>query len=145
MGSDIDADFFETPFDQRIEFAHTRDVGQAFANAVDADVKGKIFLIGGGEKCQLTWGEFINNMMEGLGIGHLPESAFKKVKKEEDYYYTDWMDTKESQALLHYQSRTFEDYLADLKRGMGFRRYLTKLAGGTARKRILSGSPYYRQ
>ncbi len=142
ISGDMDASLFDTPFDQRIEFAHTRDVGKAFASAVEADTVGKILLVGGGENSQLTWGKFINTMMVSMGIGELPAEAFRIPEKEEDYYYTDWMDTEESERLLRYQKRTYDEYLEEIKESLGSRKYLMKLIGPLAKRMLLRKSPY---
>jgi UDP-glucose 4-epimerase len=142
---EIDQSLFDMPLDQRIEFAHTRDVGLAVTNAVAADTVGKILLIGGGERNQMLQREFIGRFLEAMGVGMLPESAFRQPTKPEDWYYTDWLDTEESQALLQYQTRTFDEFLAEFKKIMGFKRYLAKLFGGQARKRLLEASPYYHE
>jgi len=144
-GADIDATVFEMPLDQRIEFAHTRDVGQACANAVEADTIGKTLLIGGGPSNQMLEKEFLSKMFEGMGMGMLPDSAFKVATKPEEYYYTDWLDTTESQELLQYQSRSFEGFIEELKAKLGIKRYLAKLFSGQAKKRMLAASPYYQQ
>ncbi|TFG29719.1 NAD(P)-dependent oxidoreductase [Candidatus Thorarchaeota archaeon] len=145
LKSDIDQMIFEIPLDQRIEFGHSMDVGQACANAVDADTVGKTLLIGGGKSAQMLQREFISKIMESMGIGMLPESAFRVAKKPEEYFYTDWLDTEESQQLLQYQKRTFDDYIEELKAQLGVKRYLAKLFKGQARKRILEISPYYEE
>jgi len=143
--ADGDASIFETPLDQRVEFVHTRDVGQACANAIEAETIGKTLLIGGGTSNQMLEKEFLSKIFEGMGMGMLPDSAFKVAEKPEDYYYTDWLDTTESQEILQYQSRSFEDYVEELKSELGIKRYLAKLFSGTAKKRMLAASPYYQK
>lgn len=140
---EIDKSLFEMPLDQRIEFAHTRDVGVACANAVTAETVGKTLLIGGGEENQMLQREFIGRFLGAMGVGMLPDSAFRHATKPEEWYYTDWLDTEESQALLKYQTRTFDEFLEEFKKRMGFKRYLAKMFGGQARKTMLKASPYY--
>ena len=144
ISGELDPMLFEMPLDQRIEFVHTRDVGLACANAVDADTVGKTLLIGGGKSAQMLQREFISKMMEAMGIGMLPESAFRVAKKPEEYYYTDWLDTEESQRLLQFQTRTFDDYINEMKKQLGIKRYAAKLFKSQARKQMLSVSPYYK-
>jgi len=144
VGSDIDQMLFEMPLDQRIEFVHTRDVGLACANAVEVDTVGKTLLIGGGRSSQMLQREFISKMMEAMGIGMLPDSAFKVARRPEEYFYTDWLDTEESQRLLQFQTRTYEDYIDEMKKQLGIKRYAAKLFRSQARKRILAASPYYK-
>jgi UDP-glucose 4-epimerase len=143
MTTDIDPMLFEMPLDQRIEFVHSRDVGIACANSVEADTIGKILLIGGGKSSQLIQREFVSRFMESLGLEMLPDSAFKTATKPEEYFYTDWLDTEESQHLLQFQNRTFDQYLEEMKSMMGVKRYILKLFKEQAMKRMLAASPYY--
>jgi len=145
LGSDIDSIIFEIPLDQRIEFVHSRDVGIACANAVEAETIGKTLLIGGGKSSQMIQREFVSRIFESMGIGMLPDSAFKVATKPEEYYYTDWLDTEESQRLLQYQTRTFDDYIEEMKSQLGMMKYVAKLFKGQAQKRILKVSPYYKK
>ena len=136
---------FEMPLDQRIEFVHSLDVGIACANAVEAEVIGKTLLIGGGTSGQMIQREFVSRMFESMGLGMLPDSAFRVPTKPEEYYYTDWLDTEESQRLLQYQTRTFEQYLEETKSQLGMMRYVAKMFKGQAQKRVLATSPYYQE
>lgn len=145
LTTDMDPIVFEIPLDQRIEFVHTRDVGKACANAVEAETIGKTLLIGGGPSCQMLEREFVSKLFEGMGIGMIPDSAFRVATKPEEYFYTDWLDTQDSQQLLQFQSRSFEDYIGEMKSQLGIMKYVTKLFKGLARKRILNASPYYQK
>ena len=136
---------FEMPLDQRIEFVHYRDVGIACVNAVEAEVIGKTLLIGGGKSSQMIQREFVSRMFENMGIGMLPDSAFRVATKPEEYFYTDWLDTEESQRLLQFQTRTFEDYVEEMKSQLGILKYAVTLFKGLARKRLLKASPYYKE
>ncbi len=141
VSGEFDPMIFEIPLDTRLEFIHTMDVGLALLNSVDCQqCSCKILLLGGGKKCQIYQKEFISRFLEINGIGMLPEGAFGTKP-----YYTDWMDTSESQELLQYQTRTFDDYIDDLKKTIGFKRHLVKLMGPIIRKSLLARSPYYRQ
>ncbi|MBN2229433.1 MAG: NAD(P)-dependent oxidoreductase [Candidatus Thorarchaeota archaeon] len=143
VGTNIDPILFEIPLDQRIEFVHSRDVGLACANAVEADTVGKTLLIGGGKSGQMLQREFLSKFMEAMGMEMPPDSAFKIATKPEEYFYTDWLDTEESQRLLKFQTRTFDQYLEEMKSMMGMKRHIAKLFKGQAMKRILDASPYY--
>lgn len=143
MSTNMDPMAFEIPLDQRIESVHSRDVGQACANAVETDTNGKIFLIGGGPSCQMLEREFLKKIFEGMGIGMLPDSAFKVASKPEEYFYTDWLDTKESQEVLKFQSRSLDEYIEEMKSKLGVMAYLAKIFRGLARWMVLRMSPYY--
>jgi nucleoside-diphosphate-sugar epimerase len=141
IGSKFDPVLFDIPLDAKIEFVHTRDVGLALANTAGCSTcAGKILLIGGGKRCRMYQKEFISRFLETNGIGMLPEDAFTSKP-----YYTDWMDTEESQRLLHYQEHTFDDYLAEMKKILGFRRHIVKLLSPFIKKSLLSKSPYYKK
>jgi UDP-glucose 4-epimerase len=141
VNSDISV-MFEMPLDQRIEFVHTRDVGVAFANAVTAETQGKTLLIGGGKDSQMLQMDFIRRILVASGLDLPPKEAFRTPSKPEEYFYTDWLDTEESQKLLQYQSRTFDEYVEEIKRSLGFKRYLATLFKGQAMKKIVASSPY---
>ncbi|MFW9794990.1 MAG: NAD-dependent epimerase/dehydratase family protein, partial [Candidatus Thorarchaeota archaeon] len=132
LTTDMDPIAFEIPLDQRIEFVHTRDVGQACANAVEAESVGKTLLIGGGLSSQMLEREFVSKLFEGMGIGMIPDSAFRVATRPEEYFYTDWLDTQESQQLLQYQSKSFEDYIKEMKSQLGIMRYVARLFRGLA-------------
>lgn len=114
---------FQVPLHNRIEFVHTLDVGMALANAVDQDLLwGKRWLIGGGAQCQLTYGDMLNQVMALMGQAPLPAKLFSPVD-----YSVDWLDTAQGQQLLHYQQRTYADYVSDLQTILGARLYWIRL------------------
>jgi UDP-glucose 4-epimerase len=134
----LDKGMFDVPLDNRIEFSHTLDVGLAFANAVSSEeIWGKILLIGGGPGCQLIYREIVQQVLEATGAGMLPKEAFGSTP-----FCTDWVDTTESQALLQYQTRTFDDYVRDMVKLLGFRRHLIRLFRPIVRRWLLRRSPY---
>jgi len=142
--SALDPFVYDIPLEQRLEFVHSRDIGLAVANAVDAPTEGRILLLGGGESCRMTYRAFMTGYLDALGIGMLPESAFRVPTCEEDYFHTDWMDTSESQAILNFQTRTFTDYIDELSDTIGRLRYVMRLLRPLIRRYMLSKSPYYR-
>jgi len=135
----LDPGMFDIPLDNRMEYVHTRDVGLAFANAVgNPRVWGKILLIGGGSRCQYTYREITHSVLEGMGVGMLPAEAFATVP-----FPTDWLDTAESQGLLQYQRHTLEDYVQEMRTGLGARRHLIRVFRPLARYLLLQQSAYY--
>ncbi|MFW9933551.1 MAG: NAD-dependent epimerase/dehydratase family protein [Candidatus Thorarchaeota archaeon] len=142
ISTDIDPMLFEMPLKQKIEFCHTRDVGLAFANSVEADTIGKILLIGGGQRCQLLYSDFVGRLLDAIGIGMLPENAFKNPNGSDGWFYTSWMDTRESEDLLSYQTRTFDEYIANMKDNIGALRHIVRLFSPLIRRMLLRQSPY---
>jgi UDP-glucose 4-epimerase len=132
---------FDTPPGQRTEFVHPDDVGLAVANAVNCDeVWGKILLVGGGASSQVYFRDFIGRMMQSMGIGRLPDRAFATTACA----FSDWIDTTESQGLLHYQRHSFEDFTKEIAASLGPMRYALRLLSPLVRWWMLSQSPYYK-
>jgi UDP-glucose 4-epimerase len=133
----FDPGMFDVALDNRIEFVHTRDVGLAIANALEIEEAwGRIWHIGGGPACQIYQRELVEEVLDVVGIGMLPEEAFPS-----EPYPTDWLDTRESQQVLQYQRHTLQDYLQDLKNKLGFRRYFVRMLRPILRAVLLSKSP----
>jgi len=136
----IDPIMFDIPLDTRIEFVHPRDVGLAVTNAVScSEVFGRILNIGGGPSGQLYYKTYLARLMEGAGLGMFPEEAFG-IKP----YYTDWMDTEESQRLLKYQRYPFEKYIEEMPSALGYKYQMSKMLKPLISKFVLSKSPYYK-
>ncbi|MBN1803489.1 MAG: NAD(P)-dependent oxidoreductase [Candidatus Lokiarchaeota archaeon] len=141
---DVASILFDVPLDQRIEFISSNDCGIAFANAVTVDRTNNVFLIGGGEESQLLERDFIKGFFYGFGLKMLPEKAFKPVKTNEDWLYIDWMDTRESQEALHFQTISFPQYVDNLKKNHKLRRAAIKICSPLAKIILLRMSPYYK-
>jgi nucleoside-diphosphate-sugar epimerase len=130
--------FFRSDPDTRVEYVHPRDAALAQTNAISCDAAvHKVLLIGGGAACRLRLRDLNAAYFEASGLGALPESAFGK-----EPYYTDWMDTEESQRLLRYQRHSWEDHRRGLMRQLRFVRPITRLLRGPIRRRMLRSSPY---
>jgi nucleoside-diphosphate-sugar epimerase len=132
---------FDVPLDNRIEFVHRRDVGLAIANALESsEVWGHIWLIGGGPRCQLYQRDIVQNVLEAVGVGMLPEEAFTQVP-----FPTDWLDTAESERVLQFQRRTLQDYIKEVTALLGFRRHFVRLFRPIIRAWLLKQSPILSQ
>jgi len=134
----MDPAMFLIPLTNRIEYVHTLDVGVAIANTIETEaVWYKTLLIGGGERCQLRYGDMLNAFMQVLGQAPLPKRAFNTVD-----YSVDWLDTRESQQLLKYQQRTYVDYVHALTALLGPWLPLVRWCRPVVRWLILRQSPY---
>ena len=129
---------FDIPLDQRFEVLHTADAGLAVARLLETDAAwNRVLLVGGGASCQVTYGEFLFGLLEAMGLGRLPASAFTRSP-----YCTDWLDTTESQALLGYQRHGFAEIVDEMRRIAGWRRHVTPPLRPVIQRRILRLSPY---
>lgn len=135
----LDPGMFEVPLQNRIEFAHGRDVALALANAVEhPGIWGRVLLVGGGPRCQFYYGDMVRRILNTVGVGMLPAEAFALTP-----YSTDWLDTAESERLLRYQRHTLDDYLSDLRAELGRRRLLIQFFRPIIRRWLLGQSPYF--
>lgn len=133
---------FEINPNTRIETLHAYDAGFALAAAVEAaELWGRVFFLGGGPTCQLTYREYVTRILAAMGLRALPDSAFRTDAR----YPTDWLDTTDSQALLRYQRHSFEDIVRDIATNAGWRRSLARSVAPLARAALLSMSPYHRR
>ena len=136
----IDPIMYEVPLSNRIEFVHPQDVGLALANALECDgASGQILLIGGGQSGQMHFREYLRGLMDGAGVGMLPDEAFTT-----EPFYTDWLDTEKSQRLLNYQRYSFEDYVRQMPSALGHRYRMARALRPLVRWYITRLSPYYR-
>jgi len=145
LGWKIPDIMYDIPLDQRIEVADSRDVALACVNALSAETLGKTLFIGGGKGNQLYQRDFVSMILEAVGVGMLPEEAFKKAKTLDDYYHCDWMDTEEAQALLQFQRFSFKDFIRKFRKQVSFRRFIIIMFRPIARAVILAKSPYYQK
>jgi nucleoside-diphosphate-sugar epimerase len=130
---------FEIPLAQRIHALHPFDAGFATASALaDERTWGKLWHIGGDKSCELRYGEYLARLMKSMGMGGpLPEAAFTRKP-----YWTDWLDTSESQAAWKYQRHSFDDLVRDISALLGWKKPFTALARPFVRRYMLSLSPY---
>lgn len=137
----VDRGLFDVPLDNRIEYVHAHDVGVAIAHAVHSPaVWGKTWLIGGGPRCQYLYREIVERVLTAVGIGMLPTAAFSTTP-----FATDWLDTTASQAVLNFQQRTLDDYIADVRAALGPRYYAVRLLRPVIRRKLLEQSPYFQR
>src|SRR6185436_6390859 len=115
---------FEIGLDNRIEALHADDAGLAIANALETpQAWGRVWFIGGGPTCQLTYREYLTRLLAAMGVEPLPEEAFSTA-----VYATDWVDTEDSEALLHYQRHSFDDIAEAVAQSLGWKRRLVSVA-----------------
>lgn len=132
---------FEIGLQNRIEALHADDAATALARSLRTpEVWGRTLFVGGGPSCQLTYREYLRRMLGAMGLDMLPDEAFSDAE-----YATDWVDSTESQRLLHYQRRTFDDITGDIAKCLGWKKAFVPMASTLVRKKMLEMSPYWRQ
>lgn len=108
------ADAFRTIFsmspENRMEVVHARDIGRAQVHALATEEAwGRVLLIGGGESCRVRQRDLLSAIWKAMALRPLPESCYGDAA-----FYTDWMDTGESQRILRFQETSFLDYVEEL-------------------------------
>ena len=133
---------FEIPLSQRMETLHPYDAGLVTAKgAAMEETWGRVWLVGGGPRCQVKYGDYLAKFMAAMQMGSpLPESAFTTTP-----YCTDWLDTEESQRVFQYQRHSFEDIVRDVAALLGWKRSFARLSQPVMREYMLGMSPYYRK
>jgi UDP-glucose 4-epimerase len=132
---------FDVPLGNRIEFVHTKDVGLAIANGLASkNIWGKTLHIGGGKDCQFYYGNMIEQILNAMTVGILPEQLFSKID-----FPVDWLDTAESQHFLSFQTRILKDYIKDMKKVLGLRIHLIAMFRPLVRLILFRRSPFYRE
>ncbi len=125
----------------RVEYLDCRDAGLAQTRAVSCDeAVRKILLIGGGNACQVRMRDIYDAGLNAVGVGSFPDSAYG-----EEPFYTDWMDTEESQHLLQYQRYGFALYRDSLMQRMRRLRRVVRPLRRPIRRFMLLHSPTMRQ
>ncbi|MCB0040894.1 MAG: NAD(P)-dependent oxidoreductase [Caldilinea sp.] len=137
----LDPGLFDVPLANRMEYVHSRDVATAIANGLRCEeARGRTLLIGGGPRCQYYYREIAERVLDAFGVGMLPDEAFTTVP-----FSTDWLDTSESQRLLHFQQRTLQDYIDDVRATLGAKRLAVQLLRPVIRRQLLAMSPHFEQ
>jgi nucleoside-diphosphate-sugar epimerase len=134
---------FEMPLDTCLEICDAGDTGGALAAAVgDRELTGKTLHLAGGVRCRISYGAYLNRMMEIFGLGRkgLPEEAFST-----GHFHCGFMDTEESERHLHYQKHTLPDFFGHVARKFRARRFFVTLIRPLARIILLRRSPYWRE
>lgn len=134
---DLSPDVFRMLFsinpDTRLEWIHPKDVALAQLRAIESrGAIGKTWMIGGGERCRLTFREFYDAMFEATGVGRFPLEAYGS-----DAYYCDWLETDESQSLLRYQRISFDEFIRQLRKESRLSRPLVRMVSPLIRSYML--------
>ena len=128
---------FAVPLTDRVETIHPYDAALALANAVTSqEVWGKTLIIAGGPRCRMLMRDYYRGYLEGAGIGMLPANRFTTTS-----YHLDWYDTDESQALLHYQRYSYEEFLREYRRSMTLLRWAATAFRPLVRRIMLHYAP----
>ncbi len=139
--SNMDPIMFDIRLDTRMEWVHPADVARAIVNGITRNnAWGKTLLVGGGKECQLLYRDFMGGILETIGIGMFPDYAYGQAS-----FYTDWLDTAETQRLLDFQRITYQEWLKEIPDMIGPGKIgAVKALRPFIRLWLLNKSPYWK-
>jgi nucleoside-diphosphate-sugar epimerase len=109
---------FHMPLETKMEISTPADTARAFVNAIgQADkLDKKIFNLGGGEKCRISYREFLSRSFNifGLGEADFQEHSFAKRNFHCGYY----ADGDALNDILGFRKDTVDDYFLSLKKSV---------------------------
>ncbi|MFX0011004.1 MAG: NAD-dependent epimerase/dehydratase family protein, partial [Candidatus Hermodarchaeota archaeon] len=137
---------FYMPLDTLVEAVHAKDVATALVNAIERDdLWGNTFNLGGGKECQIMYKDNLNDFFEIMGFGRnfLPDSAFTRENFHCGFY--DLAESKKLNDLLHFQNHNLEYFYGEVRKWIGFKRFLIPLVRPILRNFILRRSKFYKK
>ncbi|MGB3521078.1 MAG: NAD(P)-dependent oxidoreductase [Mycobacterium sp.] len=143
----LDNLYFEQllPTDGRLQTVDVRDVAAAFVAATTAPVVGETLLIGGDDSHRQIQGDVAPAMAAALGlVNGLPAGLPGNPDRDEDWFNTDWMDSRRAQEALGFQHHSWPEMLSETAAQAGAQRYLLRAVSPLARAVLRTRSPYYR-
>jgi nucleoside-diphosphate-sugar epimerase len=126
MGTDnhkVSPLMFHMPLDSYLEIATPADTGRAFINALRhlIELKGNIYNLGGGEKCRISYKDFLSRSFKAMGLGSLDFQ--KNTFAGRNFHCGNYADGDLLEELLNFRRDTIEDYFIALKKSVSpFRR-----------------------
>ena len=109
---------FHMPLESKMEIATPGDTGRAFVYAIGStdELNGKIFNLSGGEKCRITYSEFLSRSFEIFGLGKLDfrENSFAGKNFHCGYYE----DGDILNDILGFRKETIDDYYITLDKNV---------------------------
>ncbi len=109
---------FHMPLKTRIEIASPADAARAFVKAIDhrESLKGRIFNLGGGPKCRISYAEFLRRSFQIMGMDDVvfPEGAFAT----HNFHCGNYVDGDDLEQLLHFRKDTLETYFAKFEQSI---------------------------
>lgn len=135
---------FHMPLDTPMEICTPKDTGRAFAAAIENQQKleKKIFNLGGGEYCVISYKSFLDKMFDAFGLGKadFPEKAFA----EKNFHCGILKDGAALEAILHFRQQNLQDYFEMVNEKIHpLQKKLTFLFRRSIKKVLLSRSEPY--
>jgi nucleoside-diphosphate-sugar epimerase len=140
----LDPLFFHMPLDTCIEMATTRDTGYALVQALEhsAELQGRTFNLGGGEKCRVIYRDLLAGCFAAAGLGStdFPPEAFA----DHNFHCGYFLDSAELEQVLHFQRDSFDDYVSSYAQHVPpLQRWITPVLRPAIKRYLLRQSDPY--
>lgn len=136
---------FMVPLEQPEHGIDVRDVARAIATAAMEQPDGRVFLIGGDDSWKVPARTLRLDVLGAMGLRLPSEMAFRRgmaPEVAEGWFYECWMDTRESQEVLGFQTISRPAFIDEMRRRYRWRRIVLTPLARLASRAMLSKSPY---
>lgn len=136
---------FHMPLTTMLEICTPADTARAFVEAVRhrSELSGRVFNLGGGSQCCISYREFLERSFHVFGLGKLsfPEHAFA----ERNFHCGIYIDGDRLEKILHFRRDTVDSYFVDVSRSTTFiKRLASGLFSPIIKQRLLAQSEPYK-
>lgn len=144
MGADnhkISGLMFHMPLETSMEITTPEDTGRAFVKAIYKrdELSHRLFNLGGGEACRITYEEFLSTSFVIFGLGKLnfPKNAFAT----HNFHCGFYQDGDALEEILHFRKATMESYFETVKKSVSpIKRFFARLFNRDVKRHLLRQS-----
>lgn len=135
---------FHMPLETTMEICTPQDTGRAFANAIgfQTQLEKRIFNLGGGNECVISYRSFLEKMFEAFGLGQVnfPEKAFA----ERNFHCGIMEDGYKLEEILRFRRQGMNDYFEMVEQEVNIYQKKTTFIFKSVIKRwlLLQSEPY---
>jgi len=132
------------PLDTHIEIISGKDVALAIANSITVkEIWNNIYNLGGGENCRIIFKNFLNDLLEIIGIGrdYFPKEAFAEKGFNCGYI----SDNSKLQKKVKFQNDHLKYFYQKVKDWIGIKRYFVRTFRWFIKKYLLKCSKCYKK
>lgn len=136
---------FHMPLETIMEITTVRDTARAFVNSIgkEKQLSNKVFNLGGGESCRISYLEFMTRAFDCYGMGpvNFPKYAFAL----QNYHCGSYKDGHLLEEIIHFRNDTVDTYFIRFGGAVPkIQRLLTKLVNRPVKWGLLMSSEPYR-
>lgn len=135
---------FHMPLETSVEICTPADTARAFVNAIEKreQLQNRIFNLGGGEQCRISYRDLLQKSFSIYGMGNLdfPEKAFA----EKNFHCGNYVDGDELNDILNFRQDDLTSYFKTVKKGVNPTvKLITRLVNPFVKKQLLKQSEPY--